>query len=212
MTSSQPSLGDKPSRMPPADLGSAFGGKSRSDGLGGRLAPMRIAPAPAPAASEPPSEVAPAEPKPAKVSAPRPARTTPASAVPNDAPASAVRGNAASSGQQSIVVYVSASIRERLRTSAGDRTFTDVVLMALDATHAKLRSRFTEQPSTTKSLFAGRGRPTSRRHSEPHVQVSLRPLRDDLAVIDQLSADLNAPSRSALINAALDEFLPDVGS
>lgn len=208
MTSSQSSLGDRPSRMPPADLGSAFSGKSRSDGLGGRLAPMRLAPPPP--APERTTEADPAAPKPAKVSTPRPVKTAPAPvpAVRNDPTAAAARSDPATSSQQPIVVYVSASIRERLRTAAGDRTFTDVVLMALDATHGNLQSRFAEQPTTTKSLFAGRGRPMTRRHTEPHVQVSLRPLRDDLAVIDQLSADLNAPSRSALINAALDEFLP----
>ena len=205
MTSSQPSLGDKPSRMPPADLASAFGGKSRSDGLGGRLTPMRLAPTPP--AEELPVKEAPVEPKPAKASAPRQAKTASPPAVRSDRPP-AIRSAPASSGQQPIVVYVSASIRERLRTAAGERTFTEMVLMALDATHAKLQSRFVEQSSSTKSLFAGRSRPTSRRHTEPHVQVSLRPLRDDLAVIDQLTADLNAPSRSALINAALDEFLP----
>ena len=75
MTSSQPSLGDKPSRMPPADLASAFGGKSRSDGLGGRLTPMRLAPT-APA-EEPPAKVEPAESKPVKASAPRQAKPAP---------------------------------------------------------------------------------------------------------------------------------------
>lgn len=197
MSTSQPSLGNEPSRMPAADLGSAFSGKSRSDGLGGRLTPMKLAPAPAsapaPTAIQPP-EPSTSEPKAAKV----PARSVKAAAAtPRADP---------SSGVQPIVVYVSVSIRDRLRSSAGEYTFTDVVLMALDATHAKLKTHF-EQPSPTKSMFAGRGRATTRRHAEPHVQVSLRPLRDDLAVIDQLCADLKAPNRSALINAALDEYL-----
>lgn len=199
MTASQPSLGDKPSRMPPADLGSTFSGKSRSDGLGGRLAPMKLAPPPPPPPQVPSPEVAAPEHKPAKAAAPRSVKVAPTPA-PHTEPAS--------SGMQTIVVYVSASIRERLRNGAGDRTFTDTVLMALDATHATLQSRFVDQQSATKSMFTGRGRPTSRRHAEPHVQVSLRPLVDDLAVIDRLSAELNAPSRSALINAALDEYLP----
>jgi len=202
VTASQPSLGDKPSRMPPADLGSTFSGKSRSDGLGGRLAPMKLAPPPPPPpppVQVPSPEVAAPEPKPAKAAAPRSVKVAPTPA-PHTEPAS--------SGMQTIVVYVSASIRERLRNGAGDRTFTDTVLMALDATHATLQSRFVDQQSATKSMFTGRGRPTSRRHAEPHVQVSLRPLVDDLAVIDRLSAELNAPSRSALINAALDEYLP----
>jgi hypothetical protein len=46
MTAPKSSLGERPSRMKPADLGSAFGGSSRSDGLGGRLTPLRSTPAP----------------------------------------------------------------------------------------------------------------------------------------------------------------------
>ena len=193
MSTSQPSLGSEPSRMPAADLGSAFSAKSRSDGLGGRLTPMKLAPAPAPAPTQP-SEQGATEQKAAKA---------PARSVKATAPAARLDP---SSGVQPIVVYVSVSIRERLRSSAGEYTFTDVVLMALDATHAKLKTHF-EQPSPAKSMFAGRGRATTRRHTEPHVQVSLRPLRDELAVIDQLCTDLKAPNRSALINAALDEYL-----
>lgn len=207
MTGPQPALGQRPSRMAPVDLGSAFGGKTRSDGLGGRLAPMKVAPPPeTPAAADPvvPPAEATTQEKAAKTAAPRAVK------APAAAPARVTHAprEDAASGLQPIVVYVSASIRERLRNEAGDHTFTDVVLMALDATHSRLQSRFGEAPSSTKSMFAGRGRPTTRRHAEPHVQVSLRPLRDDLAVIDQLTSDLNAPSRSAMINAALDEYLP----
>jgi len=185
MTVPQPSLGDKPSRMPPADLGSAFSGKSRSDGLGGRLAPMKLAPT-LPVQLPQAPEVSTPEPKAARAITPRPVKAPAAPAVRSDA----------SSGLQPIVVYVSASIRERLRNGAGEWTY------------ANLQTRFVEQPAPGKSMFAGRGRATTRRHTEPHVQISLRPLRDDLAVIDRLSSELNAPSRSALINAALDEYLP----
>jgi len=109
---------------------------------------------------------------------------------------------------QTIVVYVSASIRERLRNSAGERTFTAVVLAALDSTYGKLKERFAEPDAPTNSFFAGRGPSQPRRHSEPHVQVSLRPVRGDLNVIDHLVTEINAPNRSALINGALDEYLP----
>jgi hypothetical protein len=57
-------------------------------------------------------------------------------------------------------------------------------------------------------MFVGRGRPRTRRNREARVQVSLRPLRDDIVVIDRLVAEFNAPSRSALIDVALDEYLP----
>lgn len=165
---------------------------------------MRVAvpPAAIPVPTEDvPPDVMP-EPKPVKIATVRAAKPATATALPKPRP------DEATGGMQTIVVYISASIRERLRNGAGEHTFTEVVLMALDATHSSLQTKFGESASTTKSMFAGRGRPTSRRHSEPHVQVSLRPLRDDLAVIDQLTEGLNAPSRSAMINAALDEYLP----
>jgi hypothetical protein len=105
-------------------------------------------------------------------------------------------------------VYLSLSVRERLRSTAGDLTFTEVVLAALDSSYGKLIERFSEPAPPTGSMFAGRGRPRARRNREARVQVSLRPLREDIAVMDRLVGEVNAPSRSALIDAALDEYLP----
>ena len=206
------SLGERPSRMKPADLGSAFGGSSRSDGLGGRLAPLRPASKPVIGAqpttddqveAQATSEVAP--PSMSPISGRRPsdgrARTSkPAATAPDDAAAT-------TGGSQTIVVYLGVSIRERLRAGAGDRTFTDVVLAALDSSYAKLGHRFNEASPPTGSMFAGRGRPRNRRNGEARVQVSLRPLREDIRVIDRLAKEVNAPSRSALIEAALEEYL-----
>ena len=212
MTAPKSSLGELPSRMKPADLGSAFGGSSRSDGLGGRLTPLRSAPAPlAPEASAesvhdvvtPKLLETPETPHPVGNHAGESVvKTTrkPASATHPDAPA----GGAS----QTIVVYLGLSVRERLRSGAGDLTFTEVVLTALDSSYGKLSKRFSEPDPPAGSMFAGRGRPRTRRNREARVQVSLRPLRDDIAVIDRLVGEVNAPSRSALIDAALDEYLP----
>lgn len=224
MTAPEPSLGARPSRMKPADLGSAFGGSSRSDGLGGRLTPLRAAPTPpqttteqttteqttnksVPAASPPATkESSPKEPaKAAKAKArvlDSPGRVTPRPAPVEDL------GAATKGASQTIVVYLSLSVRERLRAGAGDRTFTEVVLTALDSTYNRLADRFVAPAPPSGSLFAGRGLPRVRRNGEPKVQISLRPLRDDLTVIDSLVAEVNAPSRSALIDVALDEYLP----
>lgn len=212
MTAPKSSLGERPSRMKPADLGSAFGGSSRSDGLGGRLTPLRSTPAPLTpeASAESVHDVAtpkllatPETPDPvsnrAGESMVKTTRKTAPAARP-DAPA----GGAS----QTIVVYLGLSVRERLRSAAGDLTFTEVVLTALDSSYGRLSKRFSEPDPPTGSMFAGRGRPRTRRNREARVQVSLRPLRDDIAVIDRLVAELNAPSRSALIDAALDEYLP----
>jgi len=217
---SNPALGQQPSRMKPADLAGAFGGSSRSDGLGGRLAPLRSVPAPAvvPETATPATveQAKPARPEhePSKTVIAQPATRSRRGATPAsiqnpasiDAPESKTTPSAAA--MQTIVVYVSASIRERLRNSAGERTFTAVVLAALDSTYGTLKERFAEPDAPTNSFFAGRGPSQPRRHSEPHVQVSLRPVRGDLNVIDHLVKEINAPNRSALINGALDEYLP----
>ncbi len=206
---SKPSLGDRPSRMKPADLGGAFGGPSRSDGLGGRLTPLRSPPV---TSAAPARLVDVAKPKPLS-----PTQTSPAShsqkagSQPNTTgkPVTAAHPGATIGGaSQTIVVYLGLSVRERLRSGAGDRTFTEVVLAALDSSYGKLNERFSEPAPPAGSMFAGRGRPRTRRNREARVQVSLRPLRDDIAVIDRLVAEVNAPSRSALIDAALDEYLP----
>jgi hypothetical protein len=202
MTAPKPSLGERPSRMRPADLGSAFAGSSRSDGLGGRLTPLRTAP-PIPATPienntkpKPTSPASPATSERARRSTKEPARAEPA-------PDTTTAGGAT----KTIVVYLGLSVRDRLRSGAGDRTFTEVVLAALDSSHGKLRDRFCDPAPPAGSMFSGRGLPRTRRNREARVQVSLRPLRDDIAVIDRLVSEVNAPSRSALIDAALDEYL-----
>ena len=81
-------------------------------------------------------------------------------------------------------------------------------MAALDSSYSKLSDRFSGTAPTAGSMFVGRGRPRTRRNREARVQVSLRPLRDDIVVIDRLVAEINAPSRSALIDVALDEYLP----
>ena len=210
MTAPKPSLGEQPSRMKPADLGSAFGGSSRSDGLGGRLTPLRSTPPPSGPEAEAGTVDVVAKPKllpppkrPAGDRAGESAIKTTRTPSPRAHPEASAGG-----ASQTIVVYLSLSVRERLRSSAGDSTFTEVVLAALDSSYGKLSERFSDPAPPTGSMFAGRGRPRTRRNREARVQVSLRPLRDDLAVIDRLVAEVNAPSRSALIDAALDEYMP----
>lgn len=210
----EPALGKQPSRMKPTDLGKTFSSSPRSVNLRG-LAPMERAPAPStPAQAESGVQggdrddaalATDAAPKPISSTAKQPRSDVRA----RPSKSSTVTEPSASSGMQTIVVYVSASIRERLRANAGEFTFTELALIALDDSHSKLTERFASWMRPANSMFAGRGRPTQRRHSEPHVQVSLRPLRDDLAVIDRLVLETRAPSRSALINAALDEYLPE---
>jgi hypothetical protein len=196
--------------MKPADLGNAFAGPARSAGLGGRLAPLRAAPT-TPVVDPPPAEAPVEPPRPAKAKAPRAAAPKPVSrdAVDSGPGPRAVPSVAdeSSGALQVTAIYISAAIRERLRTTAGERTYTEIVLEAIESSLDQLRARF-NTVARSSSMFSGRARPQNKAHAEPFVQVTIRPLRDDLAIVDGLVEQLGAPSRSALISAALEIFLP----
>jgi hypothetical protein len=118
---------------------------------------------------------------------------------------------AAGGERKVVVIYVRASVRDRLRQAANTQpgaTHTDLVLAALDATHDRLAGRFQATIASPTSLFSGRTSRRRLRHEEPQVQLSVRPWADDLAIIDRLVEEMAAPSRSALVDAALDSYLP----
>lgn len=203
-------LGTEPSRLPPVDLATAFakaapdpalldgGAPDRAAGLRGlalaRKGPGAPAEEPATASSETME----------RHSAPA-AKRTPAS-----------RGPGPSDGDdltpQTIVVYLPVSLRDRLRAHHANSksTYTTIVLEAVEATHAQLGKLLEayRPPPRQGGLFSHHARPRVQ-HDEPQVQVSLRPSRADLAILDRLAADHHAPNRSALLAAALNQHLPD---
>ncbi len=208
-------LGRQPSRMGQANLSAAFGqSPDRARGLAGRLAPVAPLPDPVPEpAADPGPPAATADAAPTTRPAP-PARTTPSgSGRARTSGTSHRTGHNArprpeSGALQVVVVYLPVSVRERLRATAatGQSTFTEIVLSALDATHQQLAQHFAPTTSTT-SLFSGRSARRRLRHEEAQVQVSMRLVADDLAVLDQLVTATKAPNRSALVAAALDLHL-----
>jgi hypothetical protein len=209
-------LGRQPSRMPKADLGSAFGAPDRTRSLSGRLAPVRP-PAQVPG-EEPPvrdPEDGPGAPQ-ALTAASAPVRPpaerpTPPAARSKTSPQPTSATRQGKGAIRPVVVYLPAALRGRLRAAATAETttHTDLVLAALDATHSQLAGRFSAADPAPSSLFAAQGRRRRRqRQDEPQVQVSLRPVSDDLAVIDGLVETVGASSRSAMIAAALDLYLP----
>jgi hypothetical protein len=195
-------LGTSPARLPVADLASVFGPPDRAAGLAGKLAPvprpaapLATAPAPVEASPEPTAATpgqADIQPEPSRAAPPR---------------SSAVDGDRI----QPVIVYLPASLRDQVRERAAETrsTYTELALEAIDATYPRLGDLITKgQPKPRDhSLFAGPARPRRQRHDEPQVQVSLRPARRDLEVIDRLVVDLRAPSRSALIATALTAHL-----
>ncbi|MEV6350434.1 hypothetical protein [Actinoplanes sp. NPDC051851] len=124
-------------------------------------------------------------------------------------PGSARTISATSGG--SVVVYLSVTLRSRLRAHAAEtgRSHTQIVFDALNATHARLAELLgggrAEAPLDGLFVVQRSGR---RQHREDRVQVSIRPNRANLAVIDQLARRYGSGNRSALVAAALDAFLP----
>ncbi|MFC7530641.1 hypothetical protein [Actinoplanes sp. GCM10030250] len=114
----------------------------------------------------------------------------------------------------SVVVYLSVSLRARLRAqaTATGRSHTQLVFDALNATHDRLPDLVAGGGAVAASadgIFVAQ-RTGRRQHSEDQVQVSIRPNPANLAVIDRLAARHTTGNRSALIAVALDEFLPAV--
>lgn len=200
-------LGREPSRLPSADLASAFGSQTsptsapagsppdRSLKLTGLLAP--------------PPQTAPQD----GVAAGAGPRTRPAKARPRADVRDSQEVAPQQDGERALVViaYLPVSLRETLRKAADDRsiTYTAIVLDALDDTHDQLGVLLGDRQGAPRagSLFSGRGGRSRPRHDEPHVQVSLRLTRSDLSVIDKLVAAHNAANRSALIATALRAHL-----
>jgi hypothetical protein len=112
---------------------------------------------------------------------------------------------------QTIVVYLPVSLRDRLRAhhAASKETYTTIILDAVEDAHEKLPELLQAyRPAPRQGgLFRHHARPRAQ-HDEPHVQVSFRPVRADLQVLDRLTTEHRAPNRSALLAAALDHYLP----
>ncbi|WP_157751053.1 hypothetical protein [Actinoplanes derwentensis] len=124
----------------------------------------------------------------------------------------AASGGAGVRAGGSVIVYLSVSLRSRLRerAAATGRSHTQLVFDALNATHMRLDGllgAFPAQPGLADGIFLAQ-RSGRRLHREDRVQVSIRPHPANLAVIDELAARHTTGNRSALIATALDEFLP----
>jgi hypothetical protein len=203
-------LGDSPHPPPKASLGGAFG---RAGGLAG-LELRRPAP-PAGDRTPPPPPPAPARdeqgpPKPPADEQAKPAdAASPASERRQGRRRPAATRNPASGRPRVVIVYLPITVKERLdqQRAATGRAITRLALEAITATHKRLPDllREPELEPDRDELFTY---DAPRRHGEPKVQVTLRLREDQLAVIDGLVGEYNAPDRSALVAAALRGHLP----
>ncbi len=186
----QPRLGVEPTALPPTDLAAVFG---RSGALRGRLQPLREAAPPPLSQANTPAPTG-EDTKAAKRARGRPQASPSAEAL---------------TPPRGVIAYLPISLRDRLRErrSADATPFADIVLNAVEATADQLGVLVAaRRPRTERStLFVRNTRPEL--DSEPHVQVYLRLNAENLRVLDRLTQQHNAPSRSALIAAALRCYL-----
>lgn len=136
--------------------------------------------------------------------APRPqpvAPTSPAaSATPEDAPATG-----------RLVLWTPVAIRARMQAvrSIDGTLYRDQVLDALEATVDELPALLHEGDDASRGRLFERRASVRRPASGPRVQLTIGGfLSSQLGVIDDLVASTGASSRSALVNVALDAFLP----
>ncbi len=197
-------LGKDPSGVPPTDLSSLFAPAAAAVPDRTQGVPKLTPPAPAVPA----------------VAAQRPVPTTAAAEPDAEArPARARRTHQATGSRKpkrhpsSVVIYLSVSLRSRLRDYAQNtsRSHTQIVFDALNATHhrlAELAAASSKQPAEQSDGLFVVQRSTRQLHEEDQVQVSIRPNPTNLAVIDRLAEQHTSGNRTALIAVALDEYLP----
>lgn len=189
----QPQLGAEPTPLPATNLAGVF---RRSDTLRGRLQPVRRPVIPSDEAVEAAEEVEP-DTAPRTPTARKSSRREQTPKAPEPAP-------------RAVIAYIPVSVRDRLRArrTADSPPIADIVLDAIEATHDRLGDLLAAQrPKVERSaLFVRTTTPTAK-SDEPNVQLYLRLSADNVGVIDQLVETHKAPSRSALIAAALDAYL-----
>lgn len=194
--------------IPDPDLSSAFGTSAtaqRREQLGGLL-PRRTASPPESAAE--PAPVAPAVSMPAP-SSPQPA-TKPAPAEAS-APASV-----ASADQETmpVSVYVQPTVAEaarRYRRKHRGTSHADIALDAIEARRNELSALVTQRHSATiraaGELFPARGSRRRRRDGTPRVLWTIFLTAAEIQVIDRLTTETGAASRSELISVAVEAEL-----
>lgn len=211
--------------LPPKDLSGSFTKPSRAAGL--RLPGTRPTPAPAvqavrEAPEAPPAPVkaveSPQEPKKAPQAAQRPKKTSKAVREPQKAPqaAPAVAADLDLAGDSGILVlWTPVAIRDRMAAYKRETgiTYLEQALRALDANAGNLAELLAEpeapEVKVTTSALGLVHTQTPIVKAPKRVQLTIRGLiATNAKVIDDLARTYARESRSRLLNAVLDAWLP----
>lgn len=149
--------------------------------------------------------------------APEPAKVPPAQQTDAQAPSAPPTkrtGKAKPVAGGQLVLWTPISIRARMQAvqSTTGKLYLDQVLDALESTVEDLPDLVAEATHGQRAqgrLFERENTPTKTTEPVHRVQLTIRGfLQSQLDVIDTLVTETQAPSRSALVNAALDKHLP----
>lgn len=102
-------------------------------------------------------------------------------------------------------LYLAPEIRNQLRDegTTTHRSYTEIVLDAIETTYDELVDQYTARNSPRRSLFS-RPTTTRRRHDDvDRVQVTVRLTLDNEEVLDRLVEEVGAPNRSDFVEQAL---------
>ncbi|WP_141677806.1 hypothetical protein [Microbacterium oleivorans] len=119
-----------------------------------------------------------------------------------------------------VPVHLPTSLNERLQAymSKTRKSHQTVLLDALEATYHQLpdlvekaiSGEAAEEPQERASLFARPSRPAPMSSGEPRVKHTVRVSPTNRKILDQITAEVQAPSRNLLIITAYEAFLPSI--
>lgn len=108
-----------------------------------------------------------------------------------------------------VVVYLSDSVYRALREQAATsgRSYTDLALDAIESGLDELREYWKPAPTSGRGVLFQRRQSTRPRREEPARQVQLRLHTESADTLRRLTAEIGAPSTTALVDEALRRAL-----
>ena len=106
-----------------------------------------------------------------------------------------------SRARTAIPVYMPQALRERMDAALNGEPYNNWILDAFDATYDQLAEAFPALPA--RRVLPSRSR-SRRRNLGPMVSVQIRPLKEELEVIDARAQELHVDSRSELLCRSIE--------
>jgi len=117
-------------------------------------------------------------------------------------------GKKALAATQQASVYIPGNLLDQVKTMRRDTGLTsgEIIANAIEATYSQLPGLLAPAPATGKLFSSRRARPATSPDGPP-TALTFRMTARDLAVMDQVEAEVGARSRSQLVAVALRAYL-----